>query len=245
MQLDGLKPSININPLLLGGIVVLALIAAIALVAYRKEHKVNLLWGLLAILFGSSAVLLTAVGCGVGTVYAKPAGEPRAAVTGFFDALVTGEYDTAYSLMKDYAGLGLEKEPESEAARLIYDALKQSYHYALIGDCQISMLTATQRVSMRYLDVKQLTSGLQELTQEKLKTIVQTRDRDQVYDDKDQYLPAVTQEAYTDALKQVLKNTKSCYTQVEFDLTVEYSGGKWQLLTAPELLLALTGGIGA
>lgn len=147
--------------------------------------------------------------------------------------------------MKDHAGLGLEKEPESEAARLIYDALKASYHYELVGDCQVSMLTATQRVSMRYLDVKQLTSGLEDLTQEKLKTIVQTRDRDQVYDDKDQYLPAVTQEAYTDALKQVLKNAKSCYTQIEFDLTVEYSGGKWQLLTAPELLLALTGGIGA
>lgn len=243
--MDGLKPSININPLLLGGTAVLALIAAIALVAYHKKHKINLFWGLLAVLFGSGAIVLTAVGCSVGTVYAKPAGDPRAAVTGFFDALVTGEYDTAYSLMKDHAGLGLEKEPESEAAQLVYAALKDSYHYELIGDCQVNMLKATQRVSMRYLDVKQLTGGLQDLTQEGLKTIVQTRDRDQVYDDKDQYLPAVTQEAYTAALKQVLKNARSCYTKVEFDLTVEYHDGKWQVITAPELLLALTGGIGA
>ena len=184
------------------------------------------------------------MGCSVGTVYAKPAGDPRAVVTGFFDALVTGDYDRAYALMKDHAGLGLEKEPESEPARLVYSALKDSYHYELIGDCQVTMLKATQRVSMRYLDVAKLTGDLGDLTQEKLKTIVQTRDRDQVYDDNDQYLPAVTQEAYTNALKQVLKTAKNSYTNIEFDLNLEYRGGKWQVLTAPELLVALTGGTG-
>ena len=39
--MDGLKTSFNINPLLLGGIAVLALIAAIALVAYRKHYRIN------------------------------------------------------------------------------------------------------------------------------------------------------------------------------------------------------------
>ena len=117
--MDGLKTSFNINPLLLGGIAVLALIAAIALVAYRKHYRINVFFALLAILFCSGAILLTAVGCSVGTVYAKPAGDPRAAVTGFFDALVTGDYDRAYALMKDHAGLCLEKEPESEPARRV------------------------------------------------------------------------------------------------------------------------------
>lgn len=242
--MDGLKTSININPMLLGGVLVLALIAAIALLAYRKHHKINTFFALLAILFGSGAMLLTAVGCGVGTVYAKPAGDPRSVVTCFFDALVTGDYDSAYALMKDHAGLGLEKEPASEPAQLIYSALKDSYHYELIGDCQVTMLKATQRVSMRYLDVAELTGDLGDLTQEKLKTIVQTRDRAQVYDDNDQYLPAVTQEAYTNALKQVLKTAKNSYTSIEFDLELEYHGGKWLVLTAPELLVALTGGTG-
>ena len=76
--MDGLKTSVKIDPLLLGGILVLALIAAIALVAYRKHYRINVFFALLAILFGSGAMLLTAVGCGVGTVYAKPAGDPRA-----------------------------------------------------------------------------------------------------------------------------------------------------------------------
>lgn len=243
--MEGLKTAVNINPLLLGGIAVLALLAAIALVAYRRNHRINTFWALLAILLGSGAMLLTAVGCSVGTVYAKPSGDPRAAVTGFFDALVTGDYEAAYALMKDHAGLGLEKEPESEAAQMVFAALKESFHYELIGDCQVNMLKATQRVSLRYLDLAELTGDLGELTQEKLKTIVQTRDRDLVYDENDQYLPAVTQEAYTAALKQELRTVKSCYTNIEFDLELEYRGGKWQLLTAPELLLALTGGTGA
>ena len=97
---------------------------------------------------------------------------------------------------------------------------------------------------IRDRDVAGLTGDLGDLTQEKLKTIVQTRDRDKVYDDNDQYLPAVTQEAYTNALKQVLKTAKNSYTNIEFDLNLEYRGGKWQVLTAPELLVALTGGTG-
>ena len=242
--MDGLKTSVMIDPMLLGAIAVLVLVSLIALISYRVHHKINSFWGLLAIVFGCGAILLTAVGCSVGTVYAKPSGDPRAVAAGFLDALVTGEYDRAYVLMKDHAGLGLEKEPESEAAQLVYAALKDSYHYELVGDCQATMLEATQRVSMRYLDVAKLTGDLGDLTQEKLKTIVQTRNRDQVYDDNDQYLPAVTQEAYTAALKQVLKNAKRCYTTVEFDLALEYHGGKWQVLTAPELLVALTGGTG-
>lgn len=243
--MDGLKTSVNINPLLPGGIAVLTLAAVIALAAYRKRRRINVFWGLLAILFGSGAMLLTAVGCSAGTVYARPSGDPRATAAGFFDALVTGEYETAYALMKDHAGLGLEKEPESEAARLIFAALKDSYHYELVGDCQVNMLKATQRVSFRYLDLAEFTGDLGNLTQEKLKTIVQTRDRDLVYDGDDQYLPAVTQEAYTAALKQSLKTAKSCYTNIEFDLEMEYRGGRWQVLTAPELLVALTGGAGA
>ena len=38
--MDGLKTSVTINPLLLGGVVTLALVAAIALVAYRRKHKI-------------------------------------------------------------------------------------------------------------------------------------------------------------------------------------------------------------
>ena len=47
------------------------------------------------------------------------------------------------------------------------------------------------------------------------------------------------------ALKQALTKAKSCYTSIEFDVQLEYSGGRWLLLTAPELLLAITGGTGA
>jgi preprotein translocase subunit SecA len=144
--------------------------------------------------------------------------------------------------MNDHSDLGLANEPETEEAQLIYDALKQSYDYTLVGDCEVNMLTATQRVSMRYLDIGDLTSTLGDLTAAKLKIIVQTRDRSLVYADNDQYLPEVTQEAYAAALNQALKNAKNSYKQIEFDLTLDYTGGKWQLSTAPELLMALSGG---
>ena len=56
--MDGLKTSVNINPLLLGGILVLALIAAIALVAYRKHYRINVFFSFLSIPIVCSAELV-------------------------------------------------------------------------------------------------------------------------------------------------------------------------------------------
>lgn len=239
------EKTLDFSPLIAGGIVVLMLISAVLLILYRKSFKINLFWAMLAVIFSGGAMLLAAAGGRTGTIYAKPAGDPQQSVTAFFDALVTGDYSGAYALLKDHSDLGLAVEPESEAGRLIYSALRDSYHYELKGQCQINMLQASQQVSMRYLDVAAVTANLEALTEEKLKGIVQTREHDEVYDSNNQYLPAVTEEAYVAALKQALTKAKSCYTSIEFDVQLEYIGGRWLLLTAPELLLAITGGTGA
>lgn len=235
----------DLRPILSGGIAALMFLAVIALVVYRRHNKINMFWALLAILLSGGTMLMAVVGSSVGTIYANPSGDPRSSVTDFFDALVTGDYETAYSLMDDYSDLGLDEQPESEAGKLIYQALKQSYHYELIGECQVNMIEATQRVSMRYLDLAAVTAELDELTAKKLKILVQTREHDQVYDAEDNYLPEVTQEAYIQALEQALKDARSCYTTVEFDVPLKYTGGKWLVLTAPELLTALSGGTAA
>lgn len=235
----------DLTPILSGGVAVLMLLAAIAIMLYRRHNKINMFWGLLAILFSGGTMLMAIVGSSVGTIYAKPSGDPRSSVTEFFDALVTGDYETAYSLMDDYSDLGLDTQPESEAGQLINQALKESYHYELVGACQVNLIQASQRVSMRYLDISAVTSQLGELTAKKLKILVQTREHDQVYDAEDNYLPEVTQEAYIQALEQALKDARSCYTTVEFDVPLKYTGGKWLVLTAPELLTALSGGTAA
>ena len=232
----------DLTTILSGGIAALMLLAAVGLVIYRRRNNINMFWALLAILFSGGTMLLAVVGSSMGTIYAKPSGDPRTSTAEFFDALVTGDYDTAYSLMKDYSDLGLASEPGSEAGMLIYDALRQSYHYELIGQCNVNMLQATQRVSLRYLDIAAVTSQLDELTAKKLKILVQTREHDQVYDAEDNYLPEVTQEAYIQALEQALKDARSCYTTVEFDMTLEYKDGKWLVVAAPEMLAALSGG---
>ncbi len=110
----------DLTSILGGGIAVLMLLAAIALLVYRRHNRINAFWALLAILFSGSTMLLAVVGSSVGTIYANPSGDPRSSVTEFFDALVTGDYETAYSLMDDYSDLGLAAEPESEAGKLIY-----------------------------------------------------------------------------------------------------------------------------
>lgn len=234
----------DLTPILSAGIGLLMLFAVAALVIYRKHYRINMFWALLAIILSGSTMVLALVGSSMGTIYAKPSGDPQASTVKFFDALVTGDYDTAYSLMSDYSDLGLATQPDSEAGKLIYDALKQSYHYELIGECEVNMLQASQRVSMRYLDIASVTSQLDELTAKKLKILVQTLEPDQVYDAQDKYLPEVTQEAFLQALEQALKDARSSYTTVEFDVRLEYRNGEWLVAAAPQLLTALSGGTG-
>ena len=85
----------DLRPILSGGIALLMFLAVIALVVYRKHNKINLFWALMAILLSGGTMLMAVVGSSVGTIYAKPSGDPRGSVTEFFDALVTGDYATA------------------------------------------------------------------------------------------------------------------------------------------------------
>lgn len=234
----------DLNPLIMALIALVLIAGAVALVIYGRRHRINGVWAALALLFSGVAMLLCLVGSSAGVVYAKPSGDPRAAVDEFMLALVQGDYDTAYARLKGHSDLGLATPPQSPAAQMVYQALLDSFDYSLEGPCEAELTQAKQKVNFRYLDVAAVTAGLDQATQRQLKAIVKDRDASQVYDDKDQYLPEVTQEAYMLALEKALSQAKSCYVEIQLELSLEYTGGRWMIGSSPELLNALAGGTG-
>jgi hypothetical protein len=79
-------------------------------------------------------------------------------------------------------------------------------------------------------------------TESVLKEIVRSRSRKEVYDEDDNYLPAVTDEAYKTAITNVLKNAESYRTTAELTVTLDYVDGRWLINADSALLSALMGG---
>ena len=206
------------------------------------EGKVKKFWAGMTVLLFAAALLLCVFASWRGSLYIKPSGNPQYTVSAFFDALLAKEYEAAYACLGDYSTLGLENEPASEEARLIYAALKDSYAYELLGRCEEKQMQASQRVSLRYLDVKRVEAEIGKRVNTVLALLVAEKPRNEVYDANDQYLPELTDEVYLRALEQVLEEPSFYASTVEFDVELEYMDGQWLMKTNPSLFNALMGG---
>ena len=125
---------------------------------------------------------------------------------------------------------------------MMYRALRESLSYELVGDCVIDRLDAAQEIQLSYLDLTAIQPDVQAATEAELEDIVQSRTRGEVYDDDNNYLPAVTQEAYSKAVEKVLAKAEDYYTTVGIRLEIKYTGGRWLAVANQTLLTAVSGG---
>lgn len=223
-------------------IIAVALVFAIIAVLKSGRVKIHAVPAVLSLVIAALACAVCLYGYSAGTVYAEAEGDPQETVTRFFDALCAGDNDTAYTCLENYSSLGLENEPSSKSGELVYKALKDSYSYELTGAASVDKLTAQQTVSFTYLDLKAMEQDVEEETNDALKEIVRSRARKEVYDDNNNYLPAVTDEAYETAVKTVLRNAENYYNSAELILALDYVGEQWLIKADSALLSCIMGG---
>lgn len=204
--------------------------------------KINKFWLAVMIVLIALALGLCVFAVSRGSIYIRPEGEPQETVTRFFDSLEAERYEDAYACLSDYKTLGLENEPGSDAGKQVFTALKASYEYTLLGPCTVDQLTATQKLSFRYLDVKSMEASITEKVDGILETLVAERPRNEIYDENDGYLPAVTDEVYATALAQTLEDAESFYTTTELEIQLDYLNDQWLMKTSPALINAIQGG---
>ena len=178
------------------------------------DRKTSPFWATITVLFLIISCALCYFGAAKGILFARPAGNPQDAVTGFFNALKEGDYAGACTFVSNYASLGLENTPDSEEGQVLLTALKRSYDYTLSGSCSLSGAKASQKTLVRYLSLEEA----------------------------DAEARALPDMEYITALRQVLASGEGCCTSDFFDVTVIYSGGKWLIELDNALLSALNGG---
>lgn len=236
IQLPMIVPTVAVGVFLIYGLILIIRLCV--------KYRARFIGLFLALILSAAGMLLAAAGVYIGTVYAKPSGDPAASVTRFFDAVCTGNYSDAYAELRDYSDLGLAELPATPAGQRVYQALHESYSYSLAGDARTDRLEAVQPVRFTYLDLARLEEAVADETQRQVEAIVEKRSLSEVYDENRRYRPEVANEAYLAALNVVLQNAPAYYAEAAFDLSLAYTDGRWQILASPALLRALAGGIG-
>ena len=229
--------------MLIAVLVLVALLGAtFAVLGLGKKKKLRVGWAL-------SAAVLTAVALliGVFATRLKPVvvggteGDPRETVSAFFNALTAGDYPGAYDCLNDYATLGLENEPESEGARLLAQALRESYGYQMYGECSTSGKSARQTVLLDVLDLRAMQDDLKAKTEENVKKQDDLLSKSELVDEKGQYRKEITDKAYLDALRELLHYPDKYMTTVGVELELSYGDDGWRIVTNDQLLYALSG----
>ena len=167
--------------------------------------------------------------------------DPQESVSRFFDALIAKNYPVAYDCLYDYASLGLEEKPQNEAAQRMADALLDSYSYTLYGDCAVDGLHARQQVLFEMVDLDAMQADLKAGTEEAVRRLSEELPRSEVVDEQGNYLPALTERAYLEALQELLEHPGRYRTSVGLDLQLNYTTDGWRILTDSRLIQALSG----
>lgn len=231
------------STLMILGILALALGALVTIFRHNTAGSINGFWAVLAIVTGAMGLVLCVVGLNLGTLIARPSGDPKTSLATFFDSVVSKDYPAAYACLANYTSLGLENEPSGEDSRLLFEALKNSYGYTLLGEAQINGLRATQRAAVLHLNLNAVRQRASVEVGPILTEIVASRDRSEIYGEDGGLLPAVADEIYLRAIRETLNGDSTYLTSSELVVPLLYRDGEWKIEADSALLSALAGGI--
>lgn len=218
-----------------------AVLALIAALSAARRGRVKGGWAVATTLLTALALGLCVLAPTLSELLNKPEGDPREAVTGFFDAVVDEDYAAAYAWLDGYSSLGLENEPDSEVSRQVFDALRSSYAYKLHGSCTLDKTRATQQVLLQHMDLTAFQADLRQATEDALERKVQLLPRSELYDEDGNYLPEVSSGAYADAVAALLARSDDYMTVTGLELELSYTADGWRLNVSPALTAALSG----
>lgn len=225
-------------------ILLLTAAALVWLLRLKKSRQLKLVWAIPALLLAAAALLLCVYAPGMKTAVSAPSEtveDPQMTVRAFFDELIAGDYERAYGLLYNYASLGLEQEPETEAARLMSEALRESYSYSFYGECETNDLSARQAVVFEMLDLNLLSEDLKSGTEAAVQKMSEELPQSELLDEDGNYRPEITEKAYLDTLRTLLQHPEKYKTSAGLTIELYYTVDGWRIMAGDPLIFALSG----
>ena len=209
----------------------------------KRCRLASVFFGLLAVLFGASAVYLA-----VSFRDASPVliAAPEAAVQraeDVMDALCDGDFDRAQTMLYGNPDLGTDREPAGAVGAMIWEAYVDSLDYELVGPCFASQTGLAQKVKIISLELSSVTDQLGTRARALLNgALEQAEDVSEIYDENNEYREDLVAEFLEEAARQALEEDAR-YSYRTVTLQLVYDDGQWWV-AADESLLGVISGTG-
>ncbi|MCR5598331.1 MAG: phosphodiester glycosidase family protein [Lachnospiraceae bacterium] len=222
---------------------ILALLSFIIVLLLSIKKKIRFFAAASGLIVSCASVYLFVIAPYAGTVSLHPEGDPKAVVNEFFTDICLEDYEAAHALTDSRVAYGVEMIPENDLEECYIEKLRAGYSYEMIGEPLVKGLRASQNVKVRYFNMPSTGMDVKAKTMANLDDYVQSHPKDEVYDEKNNYLDGITDLMYERAVKSVVGGGKSYF--YSFDLLqveMEYTDGRWQIVMDDELKNVLNGG---
>ncbi len=222
---------------------ILALLSFIIVLRLSIKKKIRFFAAASGIIVSFASVYLFVIAPYAGTVSLHPEGDPKAVVNEFFTDICLEDYEAAHALTDSRAAYGVEMIPENDLEECYIEKLRAGYSYEMIGEPLVKGLRASQNVKVRYFNMPSTGMDVKAKTMANLDDYVQSHPKDEVYDEKNNYLDGITDLMYERAVKSVVGGGKSYFYSFDLlQIEMEYTEGRWQIVMDDELRNVLNGG---
>ena len=175
------------------------------------------------------------------TVLVTPAPEALATADRLVEALSQGDYEAAEGLILGSPDLGIDREPESDTGKLLWNAWQESLTFTATGDPAATDSGIARTYAVRYLDIGSVTANLKERSQALLeKRVKAAKNMSEVYDKNHEYREDFVMKILYDATVDALKEDAQ-YTETTVTVSLVFREEKWWALPDENLLNVLSG----
>ena len=159
------------------------------------------------------------------------------------ESLRLGDYDAASACISGQPNLGLDREPEEEAGKLLWKAFADSFQYAFTGECYATSTGVAQTVMITTLDLNKvgtrLPQQIDDLLEEK---IAHSSSMSEIYDAEGNFRQDLIQELLPQGLSEILEEDAATVTR-GVSLNLVYENNRWWVSCDQALLQAISGGV--
>ena len=239
-----------IHELTLGPILSLGLIAAGVLACLiwfsirHRNSRLNLWYGIAAVLLTAGAMILCFPGMSGMSVVSASEEEAPVTVDRFFRALESGDAAAVDACLAYGAQSGLLNEATDEMHAAVRNALQQSWGHQLLGNCSVEKTRAWQEIQLRVMDFSKMQKDLQTETRVQLLDLARTINRESIYDASGNYVPEAAGMAYDRAMMKLLEQPQNYYGTVGCRVELTLTGDGWKIVPSKALISALSGNLG-
>lgn len=204
--------------------------------------------GILGSLLGIAGVVLMvgSVGLALKSLNApvKLAGVPEEAMAcseQLMEAVARGDYAAAGELLYGRPNLGVDRLPEDELGKQVWQKFLDSISYEFTGDCYATDSGISRDAVITTMDIYEAAPGLHDRIQTELqRRVAEAEDMTQLYDEDNNFREEMVQQIYAQAVEEAVKeNTPSIRREITMNLI--YRDGKWWVVPDQALLKAISG----